>query len=58
MADQTKNQKQVGDVLKNIPVPVPGSSFKLLDMIRQHLMDVQSSTQKKKKQGSEGNSDQ
>ena len=56
-AEQAKNRKKMMDLFKNVPVPVPGSSANILENVRQHMMDAMEKDKKKKK-GSEGNSDE
>lgn len=57
-AEQAKNRKKMMDLFKNVPVPVPGSSANILENVRQHMMDAMEKDKKKKKKGSEGNSDE
>jgi len=50
---QGETQKKILDILKGVPVPVPGSAGNLIEAVRKKIMDAE----KKKKKGSEGNSD-
>lgn len=46
---QKENQDKVLEVLKNVPVPVPGSAASVLDVVRKHLMSANKKTKKDKK---------
>lgn len=56
--EQAKNRKKMMDLFKDVPVPVPGSSANILENVRKRMMDAIEADKKKKKKGSEGNSDE